>query len=166
MDEVWIDIRGYEGIYQISSHGRVKSLIKGEKIRKIQINKNRNDYCEISLFNNGIEKRFKVHRLVAENFISNEDNKPEVNHKDGNKSNNCVDNLEWVTSKENKKHAWDNSLYSSNHKKRKIICLETGKIFDSVIECSKILNIDRRTIFRVLKGQRKSCNGYKFKYAS
>ena len=172
--EEWRDIEGYEGIYQVSSKGRIKSKqrevkngentikIKKESIRCVQVNKRRNGYCEISLHKDGKEKRYKVHRLVAQAFIPNELNKSEVNHKDGNKENNCVENLEWVTSKENSKHAWDTGLANANHKKVKVICKETGEVYESVVSCANILNIDKRTLFRILKGERKSTKGLTF----
>jgi hypothetical protein len=173
-NEIWQDIKGYEDLYQISNLGRVKSMSRWvtngdnqykyihETIRKIQINKLRYGYCEISLYKCSHAKRFKIHRLVAEAFIDNPNNKLEVNHKDGIKLNNCVDNLEWVTSKENKEHAWSNGLCNANHKKQKIICLETKVIFESAISASRILNIDIRSIFRMLKGEQKAAKGFTF----
>lgn len=174
--EIWMDIEDYKGHYQVSNLGKVRSLdrtnkhsenkirmIKG-RLLKIQINNKRNGYCEISLHKEGFEKRYKIHRLVAIAFIPNPNNKKEVNHIDGNKSNNCVENLEWVTSIENIKHAWDNGLSNSNHRKKKIVCLESGIIFNSVNEASIMLNCDRRSIFRQLKGEVKSVKGMTFHY--
>lgn len=162
-NEIWKDIKDFEGLYRISNLGRIYSVTTN-KIRQIQVNNHRYGYCEISLHKNGKEYRFKVHRLVALHFIPNPLNKPEVNHKDGNKLNNCYHNLEWVTSVENKQHAWKNSLYTSKHRQRPIICNETGEEFPSVVEASRKLNIDRRSLFRVLKGERKTCNKLSFRY--
>ena len=94
--------------YAISNKGVLINVKNGKKL-KTSINKN--GYLEVQLSTNGIRKSYRIHRLVALMFLNNEENKPYVNHKDGNKLNNCVDNLEWVTSKENKQHALLNSLY-------------------------------------------------------
>ena len=101
--EQWKDIEGYEGIYQISSHGRVKSFKNGKiKILKSRINdKGYNTTC---LRKDGKSKYKLVHRLVAEAFIPNIDSKPYINHIDGNKLNNNINNLEWVTPSENTLH--------------------------------------------------------------
>lgn len=108
--EIWKDIPGYEGYYQVSSMGRVKSLprkvynrggfhISKEKILKQQLRKDK--YFNVHLLKEGVEKIFFVHRLVALAFLSNPNHLPDINHKDENPSNNCVDNLEWCTEKYN-----------------------------------------------------------------
>lgn len=103
--EVWKDIKGFEGIYQISSHGRIKSFKKNKK-GYILSNRNKNGwYLNVVLTSKDNWRSVKIHRLVAESFIPNPDNKPEVNHKDGDKQNNKVENLEWVTESENMNHA-------------------------------------------------------------
>ena len=119
--EIWKDINGYEGIYQISNTGRLKSL-KRLFIRKNNINpynkeeiilklqNNGKGYLFIRLSKNSKHKYYYIHRLVALHFIDNPSNKPAVNHKDGNKSNNNVNNLEWVTNSENQIHALETGL--------------------------------------------------------
>ena len=125
MQEIWKDIEGHEGIYQVSNLGRVKSLSREipvanhgawrtrtipEKILKLHLNEN--GYVIIILTKDKVRATKKMHRVVAEAFIPNPENKRCVNHIDGNKENNCVDNLEWVTHKENMEHAVANGLYT------------------------------------------------------
>ena len=98
--EIWKNVPEFNGIYQISNLGRLKSF-KEIKSGRILSNINRQGgYLSVVLQYKGFIRYTRIHRLVAETFISNPDNKPEVNHIDGNKQNNCVDNLEWVTRKE------------------------------------------------------------------
>ncbi len=118
MEEFWKDIRGYEGLYQISSLGRVKSFYKN-KILKPRVKEN--DYLIVSLYKEGKDKKFYIHRLVAEAFIPNPENKEYVNHKDFNKSNNSIGNLEWVTRIENFRHykyseKWNTTFERRNKK--------------------------------------------------
>lgn len=94
MEEIYKDIKGYEGVYKISSLGNVKSLKFGkEKIMSPR--KSGNGHLKVTLFLNNKKENFLIHRLVATHFIPNPNNLPEVNHRDEDKTNNCVDNLEW-----------------------------------------------------------------------
>jgi hypothetical protein len=115
MEEVWRDIVGYERLYQVSNWGRVKSLprngtIKEERILKPRVTKN--GYLYVHFRNGNISKYVKIHRLVAEAFIPNPENKPQVNHINGNKLDNRVDNLEWNTASENTMHAFKLGLFT------------------------------------------------------
>lgn len=114
MKEIWKDIEGYNGLYEVSSTGKVRSW-KGNSQEPRPIKQFVNSgYYKISLHNNGISKRcVPIHRLVAETFIVNHKNKPFVNHIDGNKLNNNVANLEWCTHAENHKHASELGLMES-----------------------------------------------------
>lgn len=175
MEEIWKDIEGYEGFYQVSNLGQIKSLdryikckngaeryMKG-RILNHTVNKKRRGYCEISLHMNGKEKRYKVHRLVALAFLPNPYNKPEVNHKDEDKENNRVDNLEWVTSKENANHGSRNKRCGIPSKKKiKQIDKEGNvvKIWDSSIDAGKILNISSSGIRNCTCGRTKTYLGY------
>ncbi|MBE6156961.1 MAG: hypothetical protein E7161_04395 [Firmicutes bacterium] len=135
-EEIWKDIKNYEGFYQISNYGRVKSVerirkgktnqiyLQKERILKQHLNK-KTGYYQVYLTKNSVPKLFLCHRLVAKAFIKNSNNKVFVNHIDGNKKNNIADNLEWCTHSENIQHAYNNNLisrtknrfYYSRHKK-------------------------------------------------
>ena len=105
MKETWKYIKDYENLYEISNFGNVKN-----KFGNIISTFNNKGYLCVSLYKNNKKKNYRIHRLVAEHFINNEFNKKEVNHIDGNKLNNNINNLEWVTSQENKIHAVQNGL--------------------------------------------------------
>lgn len=125
MKEIWKDIEGFENMYQVSNLGKVKSLPRtilrkdGKKLQiKEQILKGSKDtkgYIQVELKKDGKRNIKVIHRLVANAFISNKDNKEQVNHIDGNKENNCISNLEWVTCQENIQHAWKNNLNVANY---------------------------------------------------
>ena len=111
--ENWKDIKGYEGIYQISKIGMVKSLAgtgSGKRPHDSMMNTfgNGNGYAYVTLTKNKKRRNHYIHRLVAEAFVSNPESKPQVNHIDCNKKNNTWNNLEWVTPKENMRHAVEN----------------------------------------------------------
>ena len=104
MQEIWKDIKEYEGLYQISNLGNLIS-IKHNRIKSIVVRKNQR-YLRVNLWKNGKYKTFSIHRLVAESFLPNPNNFPVVNHKDGNKLNNKADNLEWCTQSHNVKESY------------------------------------------------------------
>lgn len=110
MAEIWRDVDGYDGKYQVSNFGRVKSFQRGERILKPGLDYK--GYPYVALWHGGKGKHTFVHRLVAEAFIPNPDNKPQVNHVDGDKANNHTDNLEWCTQSENTRHAYVTGLIS------------------------------------------------------
>lgn len=113
--EEWKVIDGTEGKYEISNTGRIRNT-ETHHVRKVQY---KHGYTRINLAINGKDRNCAIHRLVASAFIPNPDNKPQVNHKDGVKDNNCVENLEWVTPEENFKHAVDNDLYAKGIERAK-----------------------------------------------
>lgn len=179
MKEIWKDVKEYEGYYQVSNLGRIRSVFRYKKVLKMFHNKD-NGYVYAILYKNKREKCCRVHRLVAQAFIENSLNKPFVNHKDGNKENNCVDNLEWCTVKENTQHAIKNGLlkipkgeenhmyrkYGDKHwNSKKVINIDTGKIYNSFGEIARELNITNASnIVANCKGKKKSAYGYHWQY--
>lgn len=116
--EVWKKIPGYGGRYEVSNLGRVRSIHKSTgRVFILSQSTDKKGYCFVCLRSDGASKRYRVHRLVATAFIPNHENKPQVNHKDGDKSNNRADNLEWATQSENIRHAIHVlHLYSITHR--------------------------------------------------
>ena len=109
----WKSIEGYKGRYEVSSTGSIRNAIT-KQIRKNQIDRYGYEYISLRAIPNTTPKNHKVHRLVAKAFIENTNDKPHVNHIDGNRLNNNVDNLEWSTPEENLQHAKDNDLFRTN----------------------------------------------------
>ena len=130
MIEEWKDIIGYEGLYQISNKGRVKSL--GNKFKRkekiLSLNQNPEGYVNVGLHKNGINKKYSVHRLVANAFINNPYNKKQVNHINGIKNDNSINNLEWCTNKENMEHCVKKGLRNRYAKKIQAIKKELQMI--------------------------------------
>jgi len=158
--EIWKKIKGFEN-YEVSNYGNVKGLeiktsfgcsykILPERKMKPWSDKKGYLYIDISIFPN--KKRFLLHRLVAITFIENTLNKPQINHKDGNKSNNHVSNLEWCTAKENLKHAVDTGLnkkdgiYNYNSKLLKEHVIEIRKMKGSQKNIAKIYNVSQTCV--------------------
>ena len=160
MKEIWKDIKGYEGIYLISNYGRVKSLHKKEKI--IKQFENTNGYLQVDLWKNGIGKHILVHKLVANSFIKNLKNYPFINHKDENKKNNRVDNLEWCTAKYNCNYGTRNLRLSSP-----VICIELNKKYNSIKDASDDLNIQQAHISGCCMKRKhyNTAGGYHWQYA-
>lgn len=136
MNEVWKAIPDYEGYYEVSNTGKVKSLGLTKWSKCKELSQFNHKYLRVALSKDKVKSWVSVHRLVAITFIPNPDNLPEVNHKDGNKLNNNDWNLEWKTSRGNKDHAIDNNLYTHGeaHHKSKLTELEVLEIHQWLIK--------------------------------
>ena len=151
------EITNYEGLYAVTSCGKVWSY---RNKRFLTPRKSKKGYLTVLLCNKGNEKEFKIHRLVANMYIPNTDNLPQINHKDENKQNNCVTNLEWCTNLYNRNYGTRNkraAMGISKAKMKPCMCVETGKIYPSVIEAAKETNIHKSSIASCCRGERETC---------
>lgn len=173
-EERWLPVVGFEGLYEVSSLGRVKSLgnnrFKKEVIMNLHPNK-KSGYLYVPLYKNKKKYNKKVHRLVAIAFIPNPLNLPHINHKDENKQNNCVDNLEWCTHKYNVNYGTRNKKISEKNKNRldcskPVVCIETGIIYPSISEASRKNNIKISTMSKccLKRPHCKTAGGYHWQY--
>jgi len=151
--ETWKDVKGYEGLYQISSWGNVKSFHRYPEgvILKTSF---RNKYANVWFSNNGKGKSYVIHRLVAIHFVDNFKNKPQVNHKYGNKLNNYWKDLEWMTNQENSDHAFENGLH--NKPRKKVYCPELNSMFLSLRKAGNHANTRHQHISECCRGKRES----------
>lgn len=163
-EERWQAIPNYKGLYEVSSLGRVRSL-NYRKTGKTQILKlviNKKGYLQVELWKEGKKKNYKVHRLVAEAFLENPQNLPQVNHLDENKQNNNVENLEYCDLKYNCNYGTRNERMGKA-KNKKVICLELNKIFESAKEAAEYLDYSRGSLSAAItKGYK--VRGLTFKY--
>lgn len=171
MDEIWKDIDGFNGIYKISNTGKVKSL--HQKKERILLPRENKGYLEVSLQLHSKTSYRMIHRLVAEAFIENTNNLPQVNHIDGDKRNNCVENLEWVTPSENMLHSFRTlgrkspnlgKFGAKNHRSRPVICIESNVIYSGLREAERETGINSAEISMCCKGKLKHVKGFHWKY--
>ncbi|MCT0449375.1 NUMOD4 motif-containing HNH endonuclease [Lactococcus lactis] len=172
MIEIWKDVKGYEGLYQVSNLGQLKSLARKvpnnrpvkEKI--IKLNRTTNGYMQVRLYQHGKTKTVRIHRLVAEHFLKGFLPEFDVNHIDENKSNNCADNLELSTHKENCNYGTRTERCISYKRIpiKAIRIIDNKEIyFESVREATERLGVNN--ISKVLTGKYKQSKGYRFEYA-
>lgn len=178
MEEEWRDVVGYEGLYQVSNLGRVRRMsasftdTKGRLRhfvgRVLRPQKLRHGYVYVNLWKDNVRKGCTIHRLVAIAFIPNPDNKPQVNHIDGDRANNKVENLEWTTNSENQRHRLDILHHKGVriYETRKVVCVETGDVYDSITSASKFANVAVSNIVAVCRGYEgaHTSGGYHWKY--
>lgn len=177
MEEIWLDIKDFKGIYQVSNLGRVKSLARDiicrgrllhfkEVILKSAIG--RDGYKRVALSKDGKQKMFLVHRLVADAFIPNPNNYPIINHKDEDKANNVPENLEWCTHKYNNNYGTTQQRHAQKLKKSILqIEAKTNEIireWSSAMDVEREIGYDQANISKCCLGQRKTANGFKWRY--
>ena len=176
--EIWKDIEGYEGLYQIDNMGNVKSLKDRygnyrEKILKP--GKDKGNYLQVDLHKNGKRKTYYVHRLVAETFLTKIPGKEFVDHINGIRDDNRIDNLRWCTHRENDRfplsrknksenNAWKGKSGELHHSSKQVLCIELNKIYGSAREAERETRIAHENISRCCNGKRKSAGGYTWKY--
>lgn len=206
--EVWKDIKGYEGLYMVSSLGNVKSMNyrRSGKPKNLKLKYTTSGYNSVVLSKDGTKKDRMVHRLVAETFIPNPERYPQINHKDEDKFNNEVDNLEWCTEKYNsnygtgkermaksltgkkhteehrkarsewmtglrvgeehpmfgKSHTEETKMKMSESRKKPVVCIDTGQIFDSAKEAGEF--VGSTTVGDCCNGKYKTSGGYRWRW--
>lgn len=166
--EIWKDITGYKGRYKVSNLGRVVSC-SGKRCRPNEdyymvLKPDRYGYVSVTLTIDNKPKRFRVHRLVAQEFIPNPYNKLEVNHINMVKTDNRAENLEWCTRKENTKHFFDNGGVINSSCNRKKVVLEDTIIFESISEAARITGFRVERIWKICKGITKKSRKGKWRY--
>lgn len=186
MKEIWKDIKDYEGLYQISNLGRIKSLnreflmenklTKNMNVRKIKekiLNQyeNKDKYLSVYLYKNKIRKMYLVHRLVAQNFIINNKNYCEINHIDNNKQNNCDKNLEWCSRQYNIEYFSRTCLVGNSKRKTRYQPTEQYdldgkylKTWKTILDAEKFYNTNH--ISECCRGKYQVIKGYRWKYAN
>ena len=184
MCEIWKSIADYEGLYEVSNKGNVRSIRRNAVLN--QTTGVKNGYRYVGLYKDGKNKKALVHRLVASAFIDNPMGKKTVNHIDGNKGNNAIDNLEWATHSENHRHAFATGLKVASEKQREaarqtgkrtcdlnrprkaVAMIENGvvkRVFVSAHEAARTVKGSPSAIIACCRGKAKSCKGYGWKYA-
>ena len=174
--EEWRDIPGYEGLYQASSFGEIRSVDREQKViwkgktitkqvkgKHLKQRDHNSGYLVVWLSKFGKVKPFTVHRIIAKVFLNNGNSADEVNHLDGNKKNNRVENLEWCSRSENINH-----MYSALQKGRggkRIVCVETNQTFASITEAAQAVNRTDGAIHHALKNSNRKAGGYHWKWA-
>jgi len=168
MKEEWKDVIGFEGRYQVSNLGKVKSMRyeghKGE--RELKQSTDKLGYKLVYLYDITGKRRFKlVHRLVAQAFVNNVNNYREVNHLDGNKTNNKADNLEWCSHSQNIIHA-SKVLRRKMGTRKRVMCIETGEVYESGHDAARAKGMCKNAISCVLgkKHQSETAGGFHWKF--
>lgn len=160
------DIKGYEGLYAVTEDGRVWSHYRK---RFLNPTADAKGYLRVDLYKDKKKQNYKIHRIVAEAYIDNPNNLPQVNHKDENKENNCVDNLEWCDTTYNLNYGSYPSAMAERVKGncragKQVRCVETGIIYKSMLEASRQTGINNACISHSLNGWAKTAGGFHWEY--
>ena len=165
--EIWRDVVGYEGLYQVSNLGRVKSLSRYVKCsitsNGLMLKKERfltetvdeKGYIRVKLSRDGESKRYRVHRLVATAFIPNDNNLPEVDHIDANRANNHASNLRWVTHHQNIRNPNGRGFGGKHYQAKSVINLDTNQVFDTLMSAASTFGVSYSNIREAI------CHGWK-----
>ena len=173
MQELWKEIPGFEGKYEVSNLGRIKSFHKWKRAKCpeeyiLKASLANNGYCQVTLYNGNVRKKFLVHRLVAEAFIPNPEGLPHINHKDENRENNYAGNLEWCTPLYNNRYGTAKFRAMMTRGKPVKQCMLSGEwlaTYANVTIAEMITGIPRGNIANCLYGTSKSANGFKWEQA-
>ena len=166
--EKYIVLQGFYDCYAVSNMGNVKNMRTG---RVLNPSIRPDGYRSVLLSRDGKKMSIRVHQLVAQYFLEKEEEKTDINHKNGVKHDNRAENLEWCTKKENMQHAHNTGLMTSEYAGKDILAYDYDTsehlfTFQSVKQCAKFLGLNPSPIYRVLKGKSNHHHGYSFKYAS
>ena len=161
--EIWRDVDGFAGMYQVSNMGGVKSLVRGQRI--LEPSTQSEGYKSVTLYKNGIRTQQLVHRLVASAFLPNPENKDMVNHKNGVRSDNRIENLEWNTRSENERHKQYVLRKDTQKHKRPVFCMDTCTKYDSVCDAERETGANKQNISACCLGRRKHAGGLRWRYA-
>ena len=171
--EIFMPIKDYEDTYAVSNLGRVKNIKTGKILKPT---KETGGYMKVTLYKNGKAKYHRVHRLVISAFKANSDNKPEVNHRNEDKTDNRLNNLEWISHKDNNNYGSHNERMAATKKANgdykkmsdkysiPVYCITNNTVYKSATEAARQLKLDQGSINKCLKGKYKQTGGYQFKY--
>lgn len=149
-----IDVVGYEGLYGVTSCGKVYSYKRKKFLKPWECC----GYLYVALYKNNETRKFRVHRLVAEAYLENPDNLPEVHHKDHNRTNNCLGNLEWIAKADNVREATSKAIYQFN------LAGNLIRVWPSISEASRETCIDGSSISKCARGKYKTAGGFIWRY--
>lgn len=162
--EEWRDVRGYTGVYQVSNLGRVRRVAP-DSTRVLKPWRHNAGYSCVTLSLNKKESKPLVHRLVAEAFLPNPANKPQINHINGVKTDNRVTNLEWCSNRENALHSANVLGNESTIPKRPVRCVDTGEVFNSARNAARAVGGCSQNIVKCCQGKRGHHKGLRWAYA-